>query len=82
MASSEFCSNCNLTHTETTASKKEKVRILLPLLFQNNLLCAGVDLGTQGSCNGDSGGPLMIKNIATKRWTQIATVQGGIGTII
>ena len=51
----------------------------MPNLFQNNLLCAGIEIGTQGSCHGDSGGPLMIKDRATELWTQIATVQGGIG---
>ena len=72
-------SQCNQTHIETTASKKKKVKGLLPQLFQNNLLCAGSVIGTQGSCNGDSGGPLMIYNIGTKQWTQIAIVEGGIG---
>ena len=42
-------------------------------------MCAGVDIGTQGSCKGDSGGPLMMKDFKTTKWTQIATVQGGIG---
>ena len=72
-------SHCNKTHTETTASNKEKIKTLLPQLFQSNLLCAGVVIGTQGSCHGDSGGPLMIYSIETKQWTQIALVQGGIG---
>lgn len=25
-------------------------------------MCAGTDVAMQGSCSGDSGGPLMIKN--------------------
>ena len=73
---------CNLTHTETTESNRDKVKLLLPQLFQNNLLCAGVEIGAQGSCHGDSGGPLMVKNFVTKQWTQIATVQGGIGNYL
>lgn len=32
-----------------------------------------------GSCKGDSGGPLMVKNIDTLKWVQIATVQGSFG---
>ena len=74
-------SECNKSHTQTTRSKEEKVKRLLPQLFQNNLLCAGSVIGTQGSCNGDSGGPLMTYNIGTKQWTQIATVEGGIGKV-
>ena len=42
-------------------------------------MCAGVDIGTQGSCKGDSGGPLMRKDFKITKWSQIATVQGGIG---
>ena len=72
---------CNQTHINTTESKNDKVKSLLPQLFQNNLLCAGVEYGTQGSCHGDSGGPLMVKNFITKQWTQIAVVEGGIGKI-
>ena len=74
-----YISFCNETHTETTESNKKIIREALPNLFQNNLLCAGVDIGTQGSCKGDSGGPLMLNNLATKRWTQIGTVQGAVG---
>ena len=74
-----YISFCNETHTETTESNKKIIHEALPNLFQNNLLCAGVDIGTQGSCKGDSGGPLMLNNLATKRWTQIGTVQGAVG---
>jgi len=30
-------------------------------LIPEHLICAGVDIGRQGSCNGDSGGPLQYR---------------------
>ena len=51
----------------------------MPQLFQDDLLCAGSVFGNQGSCQGDDGGPLMIQNLESERWTQIGTVQGNVG---
>jgi secreted trypsin-like serine protease len=51
----------------------------LPKLFQDDLLCAGNVFGTQGACQGDDGGPLMIKQLWSEIWTQIAIVQGVVG---
>jgi len=73
-----FYSFCNRTHIQSTLSTKEKIDTKLPLLFQNHILCAGEDTGPQGSCKGDSGGPLMYLDSDIDRWIQIATVHGGI----
>ncbi len=42
-------------------------------------MCAGVDFGVQGPCDGDSGDPLMYKDDDSGKYIQIATVRGGIG---
>ena len=54
-----FFSDCNRTYSAASKSKKEIIQESLPKLFQNHIICAGTDLGSQGSCRGDSGGPLM-----------------------
>ncbi len=48
----------------------------LPDLFPNHILCAGSDVGGQGSCKGDSGGPLLFYDKDTDNWIQFALVQG------
>jgi hypothetical protein len=47
---------------ETTSSTKDLIQTTVPKLFQSSILCAGNDVGVEGSCKGDSGGPLMTKN--------------------
>ena len=42
----------------------------------NNMICAGVPSGKRTSCNGDSGGPLMIKE-ADGDWLQVGIVSWG-----
>jgi secreted trypsin-like serine protease len=61
----------------STAVEKKIIKTI-PQLFQDHLMCAGVDIGYQGACQGDSGGPLMYKDEEGK-YIQIATVEGGVG---
>ena len=42
----------------------------------NNMICAGVPSGKRTSCNGDSGGPLMIKE-PDGDWLQVGIVSWG-----
>ena len=73
-----FLRYCNNTHTATSGRTKERVQKELPELFQNHILCAGTLIGSQGSCKGDSGGPLNTFDVEISSWVVIATVQGGI----
>lgn len=53
----------------TNSGHKKKVR--------ESFLCAGYDLGKKDSCEGDSGGPLMVQQPDT-RWILAGTVSHGI----
>jgi len=43
-------------------------------------MCAGNKGSKEGSCKGDSGGPLMIFNTAETLFTQVGVVAGGINS--
>jgi secreted trypsin-like serine protease len=58
---------------------EKKIQESLPQLFQDHLMCAGVNVENQGACQGDSGGPLMYKDDDSRKYIQIATVRGGVG---
>lgn len=54
-----------------------RIRGALPNLFTNDVMCAGYEYGG-GSCNGDSGGPLLIYDQQRLHYKQIALVQGSV----
>ena len=79
MLSGFYFSVCNEHYQLFTKNNKDSIKRLLPNDLQNNLLCATSTVNNQGSCKGDSGGPLMIFNWKTRRWILVASVEGQIG---
>ena len=50
----------------------------MPTLFQPMVLCARSEVSKQGTCQGDSGSPLMMFNPNLEIYFQIGIVAGGI----
>jgi secreted trypsin-like serine protease len=73
-----FFSYCNATHEKTSGKVASSVEQYLPELFKPNLLCAGYESAEQGSCKGDSGGPLMIFKTKTSQFFQLGMVAGSV----
>ena len=75
----KFCNNSY--NLRPSHPYKSEIDLVLPKLFQPDLLCAGSSSGGSGSCLGDSGGPLVIhdKLASPPRHVQIGVVQGGAG---
>ena len=74
------CSYCNTTHEKTSGKIAALVEQYLPELFQPTLLCAGYESADQGSCGGDSGGPLMVFNTTSSQFFQVGMVSGGVSS--
>ena len=68
---------CNDTHSRKGAVA-EQVQKVVPDLFQSHVLCAGYDIGNQGPCRGDSGGPLQFHDRIKGRYVQVAIVHGSV----
>jgi secreted trypsin-like serine protease len=47
--------------------------------ISNNMLCAGLTQGGKDSCIGDSGGPLMLRQISDGKYYQVGIVSHGHG---
>jgi len=73
-------SYCNTTHEKTSGKIAISVEKYLPQLFQPTLLCAGYESAEQGSCEGDSGGPLMVFNTKSSQYFQVGMVSGGVSS--
>ena len=50
----------------------------MPKLFQPSVLCGRSELSKQGTCQGDSGSPLLMFNPNQEAFMQVGIVAGGI----
>ena len=70
---------CNTIHMQSSLQRRVEIEEKLPRLITDDIVCAGTHVGGQGSCHGDSGGPLMFFEVEKNSWIQLATVQGSVG---
>lgn len=74
-----FLSSMGVSNGIPQAKLEEAYTILINNLgdaLSENMICAGVSSGERTSCNGDSGGPLMIRQPDGK-WLQVGIVSWG-----
>ena len=69
---------CNQTHKREGAIN-DRIRVVVPDLFQSQVLCAGIEGGVHGACKGDSGGPLQFFDPLKRRYYQVGIVHGSVG---
>jgi hypothetical protein len=75
-----FHSYCNDTHESAGGTIRKTVENYLPELYQPHVLCAGNEAAEDGSCDGDSGGPLLLFSTRTLQYTLVGTIAGGVAS--
>ena len=70
--------HCNDSYTRQGAFG-EKVKEVVPDLFQSHVICAGDNVSGERACRGDSGGPLQFYNPFEHSYYQVAIVHGSAG---
>jgi secreted trypsin-like serine protease len=48
------------------------------IVFRDTILCAGYAIGGKDSCEGDSGGPLAVRDGPESKWTLAGIVSNGV----
>jgi len=66
-------------HVRVIDSRKCNQSPMYPGWIQDNMICAGVSGGGQDACFGDSGGPLLQRDIETNEIVQVGIVSFGTG---
>jgi secreted trypsin-like serine protease len=72
---------CASKHSQKRAGKghSQKLKNAFPNSFKDELMCAGLTSDSkQGTCEGDSGAPLLKEDDVTSRFTAIGVLHGGV----